>query len=94
MVPQRQITISLDPSQSQGVPHGPLGPQAEVNFLSGVRAPRDGTGPRGTDQGLRDRSGPCGTYQGPAGCIRARVDIFAGNKYVLPLAGFKYENDH
>ena len=55
----------------------PLGPLAEVDFLSGFRALRDGSGPRRKNPGLyRTNSGPAGwtrkTNQGPARQIRAR----------------------
>ena len=54
----------------------PLGPLAEVDFLSGFRAPRDGSGPQ-EESGLhRTSPGPAGwtrkTNQGPARQIRAR----------------------
>ena len=54
-------------------PLDPLGPLAEVDFLSGFRAPRDGSGPRGTDQGpagstraLQNEPGPREMDQGLA----------------------------
>ena len=52
-------------------PHGPL---AEVDFLSGFRAPRDGSEPRGKHQGSaertrapRDKSGPMERIRAPRG---------------------------
>ena len=59
----------------------PLGPLAEVDFLSGFRAPRDGSGPAGRIRALQNEPGPRGmdpqdasgsrnTDQGPAGQIR------------------------
>ena len=61
----------------------PLGPLAEVDFLSGFRALRDGSGPRRKNQGSTERTraprdGPVRqirarrTNQGPARQIRAR----------------------
>ena len=38
----------------------PLGPLAEVDFLSGFRAPRDGSGPAGTIRALQNEPGPRG----------------------------------
>ena len=35
-----------------------LGPLAEVDFLSGFRAPRDGSGPAGRIRALQDELGP------------------------------------
>ena len=54
-------------------PMDPLGTQSEVDSLSGVRAPRDESGPGRTKQGperriraSRDGTGPYGTNQGPS----------------------------
>ena len=38
----------------------PLGPLAEVDFLSGFKAPRDGSGPTGRVRALQNEPGPCG----------------------------------
>ena len=48
----------------------PLGPLAEVDFLSGFRALRDGSGPRRKNQGSTERTRA--PQDGPARQIRAR----------------------
>ena len=71
----RGPTYLLPPKPKPGL-LDPLGPIAEVDFLSGFRAPRDGSapqeesglyrtnpGPRGMDP--QDESGPRKTDQGP-----------------------------
>ena len=84
--PQRPITGGqhsqhrLSPKPKPG-PLDPLGPLADVNFLSGFKAPRDGSGSRRMDQGSagrigtpRDKAGPRETDEGPAGRSRAPQD--------------------
>ena len=47
----RGPTCLLPPSKPKPGPLDPLGPLAEVDFLSGFRAPRDGSGLREKHQG-------------------------------------------
>ena len=48
----------------------PLGPQSEVDSLSGFRASRDGSGPSGQIRAPQHKPGPSRTNQGPAEWIR------------------------
>ena len=61
--PQRPITgdqhIFCPPKPKPGL-LDPLGPLAEVDFLSGFRAPRDGSGPAGRIRALQNEPGPRG----------------------------------
>ena len=43
-------TCLLPPPQPKPCPLDTIGPLAVVDFLSGFRAPRDDSGPRGTNQ--------------------------------------------
>ena len=76
--PLRPITggqyIVWPPKPKPG-PLDPLGPQAEVDFLSGFRVPREGSGSRGKHMGSAARTwapldGVRKTNQGPAGLSR------------------------
>ena len=71
----RGPTYLLPPKPKPGL-LDPLGPLAEVDFLSGFRAPQDGSGPVGRIRDLQnepgprgmdpqDESGPRKTAQGP-----------------------------
>ena len=44
------------PQITEPVPLDPLGPLAEVDFLSGFRAPSNESGPRGKHQGFAERT--------------------------------------
>ena len=71
----RGPTYLLPPKPKPGL-LDPLGPIAEVDFLSGFRAPRDGSAPQEESGLYRTNPGPAGwtrkTNQGPARQIRAR----------------------
>ena len=70
----------LSPLQTEAVAMDQLGPQTEVDFLSGFVALRDGSMPavrsraRGTDQDPVRRTSSRKTNQGPSGRIRATQD--------------------
>ena len=55
----RGPTYLLPPKPKPGL-LGPLGPIAEIDFLSGFRAPRDGSGPAGRIRALQNEHGPRG----------------------------------
>ena len=55
----RGPTYILPPKPKPGL-LDPLGPPAEVDFLSGFRAPRDGSGPVGRIRALQNEPGPRG----------------------------------
>ena len=51
--------LSFAPKPKPGL-LGPLGPLAEVDILSGFKAPRDGSGPAGRIRALQNEPGPRG----------------------------------
>ena len=86
--------IFYPPTKAMAATTDPLGTQSEVHYLSGVRAPRDESGPSRTKQGpekriraSQDGTGPCGTNQGPSdesGPLRKNLVLRDGSGPVGP----------
>ena len=67
----REPTYLLPPKPKPG-PLDPLGPLAQVDFLSDFRAPQEVSGLRRTNEGPVGRISPRKTNQGPTRQIRVR----------------------